>query len=153
MRSKVGQLLINRVIVQVPKVTEIALYNVFATNAAASYVDGRVFMFIPDDDNGDVLRRMVAKGDDLTQPRNIDFSVLFADQSSAEKFAEHFRSLGYKVSLKGDYPKPDFSWDVTVVRHMPATHEGIADFENFLQSVADRWGGRNDGWGCFSGPS
>lgn len=115
--------------------------------------DGRVFMFIPDGDNGDVLRCMAAKGDDLTRPRNIDFSVLFADQSSAEKFAEHFRSLGYKASVKGDYPKPDFSWDVTVVRHMPASHEGITDFENLLQSVADRWGGRNDGWGCFSGPS
>ena len=110
-------------------------------------------MFIPDDDNGDVLRRMVAKGDDLTRPRNIDFSVLFADQSSAEKFAEHFRSLGYDVSVKGGYPKPDSSWDVTVVRRMPASHEGITDLENLLQSVADRWGGRNDGWGCFSGPS
>jgi hypothetical protein len=54
-------------------------------------------MLLPDDENGDVLRRMVAKGDDLTRPRNIDFSVLFADEGSAEKFAEHFRSLGYQV--------------------------------------------------------
>lgn len=104
-------------------------------------------MFLPDDDNGDVLRRMVAKGDDLTRPRDIDFSALFADQSSAERFAEHFRSLGYKVSAKGDYPKLDLPWDVLVVRRMPASHEDITNFENLLQSVADRWGGRNDGWG------
>lgn len=109
-------------------------------------------MFLPDDENGDVLRRMVAKGDDLTRPRNIDFSVLFAEQSSAENFAEHFRSLGYTVSVKGEYPNPDFPWDVCVVRHMPPSHESITDFEKLLQSVADGWNGHNDGWGCFSGP-
>ena len=65
-------------------------------------------MFLADDENGDVLRRMIAKGDDLTVPRNIDFSVLFAEQNSAEKFAEHLRSLGYEVSVKGEYPNPDF---------------------------------------------
>jgi hypothetical protein len=27
------------------------------------------------------------------------------------------------------------------------------DFENLLQSVADRWNGHNDGWGCLSQPS
>lgn len=110
-------------------------------------------MYLPDDDNGDVLRRMVAKGDDLTRPRNINFSVLFADESSAGEFAEHFRSLGHEVSVKGDYPNQDFPWDVLVVRHMPASHEGITNFESLLQSVADHWGGHNDGWGCFSGPS
>jgi hypothetical protein len=110
-------------------------------------------MLLPDDDNGDVLRRMVAKGDDLTRLRNIDFSVVFADESSAYEFAEHFRSLGYEVSVKGGYPKQGFPWDVLVVRNMAASHEGITNFENLLQSAADRWGGRNDGWGCFSGPS
>jgi hypothetical protein len=110
-------------------------------------------MLLPDDENGDVLRRMTAKGDDLTRPRNIDFSVLFADEGSAEKFAEHFRALGYQVSVKGDYPNPDFSWDVLVVRHMPASHQDITNFEKLLQSVADRWEGHNDGRGCYSGPS
>ena len=47
----------------------------------------------------------------------------------------------------------EYPWDVTVVREMPPSHEGITDFENLLQSVADHWGGQNDGWGCFSGPS
>jgi hypothetical protein len=43
--------------------------------------------------------------------------------------------------VKGDYPNQDFPWDVLVVRHMPASHEGIANFESLLQSVADRWRG------------
>ncbi|HLJ25434.1 MAG TPA: ribonuclease E inhibitor RraB [Candidatus Angelobacter sp.] len=36
-------------------------------------------MIYPNDSNGDALRRMEAQGDDLTIPRDIDFTVAFAD--------------------------------------------------------------------------
>lgn len=76
----------------------------------------------PDDENGNVLRDIAAQADDLTKARDIDFTVVFAQASSAEQFAEHFRELGYAVSVRG-----------------------ITDFENELQLVADRWDGHNDG--------
>jgi hypothetical protein len=57
-------------------------------------------MFYPEDDDGNVLRRMAAQGKDLTKARNIDFTVVFAHASSAEQFAEHFRELGYAVSVR-----------------------------------------------------
>jgi hypothetical protein len=109
-------------------------------------------MLYPNNANGDVLRRMEAQGDDLTRPRNIDFTVAFADASSAERFAEHFRALGHKVSVRHTATDQDFPWDVIVVKHMVPSYDGITDFENLLQSVADGWGGHNDGWGCFSEP-
>lgn len=107
-------------------------------------------MLFPNDANGDVLRRMEAKGDDLTRPRNIDFAVVFAGHSSAEQFAEHFRKLGHEVSVKKAGTDQNLPWDVIVVQHMVPSHEGITYFESLLQSVANRWGGQNDGWGCFS---
>src|SRR5215831_11264707 len=110
-------------------------------------------MIYPNDANGDALRRMEAKGDDFTRPRDIDFIVVFADASSAEQFAEHFRALGHKVSVEHTAPDRDFPWDVLVVQHMFPSYDGICDFEALLQSVADDWGGHNDGWGCFSQPS
>ena len=110
-------------------------------------------MLFPDDANGNVLRRMEAKGDDLTQPRNIDFAVVFADESSAEQFAEHFRRLGHEVSVENAGTDQNLRWDVIVIQHMVPSHEGITKFEGLLQSIADRWGGQNDGWGCFSGLS
>jgi len=110
-------------------------------------------MFYPEDDNGNVLRRMAAQGKDLTKARNIDFTVVFAHASSAEQFAEHFRELGYAASVRETATEEDFPWDVIVVKHMVPTYEGITDFGNLLQSVADRWNGHNDGWGCFSQPS
>jgi hypothetical protein len=107
-------------------------------------------MTYPNDVNGDALRRMESEGDDLTRPRNIDFTVVFADTSSAERFAEHFRALGYEVSVERTDTDPDFPWDVVVVKRMVPSHDGISGFENLLQSVAGRWGGHIDGWGCFS---
>lgn len=106
----------------------------------------------PEDENGDTLRGMEAQGDDLTKARNIDFTVVFSDARSAEQFAEYLHGLGHEISVEETKTKPDFPWDVTVVKHMVPTYEGITDFENVLQSAADRWGGHSDGWGCFSEP-
>lgn len=108
-------------------------------------------MIYPNDANGDALRRMEAQGDDLTRPRDIDFSVAFADARSAQRFAAHFRALGYEVSAEPTETDQDFSWDVVVVQHMVPSYHGITKFENLLQSVASALGGHNDGWGCFSG--
>ncbi|MBD9390026.1 ribonuclease E inhibitor RraB [Agrobacterium sp. AGB01] len=38
---------------------------------------------LPDDVNGDVLRRLVAEGDNLSVPRTIDFQIIFPDEKSA----------------------------------------------------------------------
>ncbi len=109
-------------------------------------------MIYPNDINGDALRRMETQGDDLTRPRNIDFTVVFANASSAEQFAKHLSALGHEVSVEATETDHDFPWDVVVVRHIAPSYDGITDFENLLQSIADRWGGHNDGWGCFSEP-
>jgi len=107
-------------------------------------------MMYPNDANGDALRRMESEGDDLTRPRSIDFNVIFADENSAEQFAQHFRALGHEVSVEATETKPGYPWDVVVAQRMVPSYDGIVGFESLLQSVAGRWGGRNDGWGCFS---
>ena len=106
-------------------------------------------VIFPGDANGDALRRMEAEGEDLTRPRNIDFNVVFANGSSAEEFARHLRALGHEVSVEAAETDQDFPWDVVVVRNMVPSYDGVGGFECLLQSVADLWGGHNDGWGCF----
>jgi hypothetical protein len=110
-------------------------------------------MIYPDDDNGDVLRRLEEQGDDLTRARNIDFSVVFAIESAAERFAEHFRAQGFTASVYFAEAMKEFPWNVSVVKSMTPSHRGIGEFETYLQEVADTLGGHNDGWGCFSEPS
>jgi hypothetical protein len=91
----------------------------------------------PDDDTGDALRQLEADGDDLTRSRNIDFTVVFPSELSAEQFAKHFRERGRAVSVEFSEAEEGFPWDVTVVNKMTPSHAGITDFENVLQEVAD----------------
>lgn len=104
---------------------------------------------IPDDDSGDALRRMLAGGDSLTKPRDINFSVVFTDAKSAEDFACPFREKGLKVEITENGCVEDKPWDVTVTKHMVPTHAGITAFEKELEEAAASLNGRNDGWGCF----
>ena len=109
-------------------------------------------MIYPDDDNGDVLRRLEGQGDDLTKSRNIDFSVVFPIESAAERFAKHFRAQGVTASVYFAEEMKEFPWNVNVAKNMTPSHQEISDFETLLQGVAETLGGHNDGWGCFSEP-
>jgi hypothetical protein len=101
------------------------------------------------EENREVILRMAASGDDLSKPRDIDFSVVFPDRSSAEDFAAYFGQLDCRTSTKRSDVAPGLPWDVTVVKHMLPVCETITEFELLLQSKASPLGGRNDGWGCF----
>ena len=103
----------------------------------------------PDDENGDVLRRMQAQGDDLSKPRDIDFTVVLPTEAATQAFARHFHALDYVVAVEETGCVQELPWDVRVVRHMLPMHAGITSFEAELDAVARPLGGRNDGWGCF----
>jgi Regulator of ribonuclease activity B len=109
-------------------------------------------MIYPNDDNGETLRRMEAQGDDLTRPRNIDFTVVFADENSAKQFSERLQGLGYEPSLEFTETAKGFPWDVVIVKNLTPSHQEIGEFERLLQGIADSFNGHNDGWGCFSEP-
>jgi hypothetical protein len=89
-------------------------------------------VLFPDDDNGDVLRRMFAKGDNLSRPREINFSVVFPDEESAKRFLAHFQQEGFFASIERSAVTVDLPWDVTVVRSMAPTHHEIGEFEDRL---------------------
>jgi hypothetical protein len=110
-------------------------------------------MAYPDDENGKTLRRMESEGDDLTRPRDIDFTIVFAEETAAQTFCKQIDTAGYAVSMELAETVKDFPWDVIIVKHMKPSHQGIADFESLLQGYAEKLGGHIDGWGCFSQPS
>jgi len=100
--------------------------------------------------NSDTLERMKANGDDLTRPRDVDFTVVFPNESPAQEFAQHFRRLGHRTSVEFSGTVDELPWDVVVVKHMAISQEDIERFEGTLQGVASSLDGRNDGWGCCS---
>ena len=104
----------------------------------------------PNDDNGDALRRLETDGDDLSRPRDIDFNVVFPDESSAEAFAGQIRERGYRATVSLENVVETHPWGALVVKNMVPTHSEITEFEEDLQDLADALGGHNDGWGCIA---
>jgi Regulator of ribonuclease activity B len=109
-------------------------------------------MIHPNDDNGDVLRRLQAQGDDLSQPRDIDFNVVFPDEVRATDFARQVRNEDSSATVRLENVRETHPWGVLIVKNMIPTHSGITQIEQELQRRAEPLGGYNDGWGCISQP-
>lgn len=121
-------------------------------------------MVFPDDENGDVLRRMHDDGVDLTCPRIVNFEHVFPDERSAQSFASEVRPEVVRVEvyaaqddsllarllsgLTGKKPPFEAQCQVRIV----PTHDAITATETKLAAMAERFGGRADGWGSMSNP-
>jgi hypothetical protein len=102
----------------------------------------------PDDDNGAVLWRFRTQGDDLSEPREIDFSVILPSEEAALEFAVACLRSGFKVELaEADESQEDgLNWEVTVYTEAVPTHADITMLEDALGKQAAPLGGRTSGW-------
>ena len=108
-------------------------------------------MDFPNDDNGDVLRRMADHGFDFSIPHEIEFFAIFATEENAEEIAKVYvrdREAGRPIRKIETGPY-DSGHELFLAVEMLATHKNISDFESeLLARIADR-GGRLDGWGVM----
>src|SRR5262245_19167201 len=101
----------------------------------------------PNDENGQVLRRMQRSGDDLARPRNIEFHFLFQARSQAIAFVERVTDESLTLAIRR-YEKRNM-WECTATKHMLRTDAGVTALENYLCEMAQPLEGVPDGWGCF----
>jgi hypothetical protein len=101
----------------------------------------------PDDENGVVLRRMYDSGDDLSQPRVIDFCFAFPERRQALAFADIVDDREFEVCIS--FYGEQQMWQAKVKCHMLPTHSEITELESRLSMQAESVGGEADGWGCF----
>lgn len=101
----------------------------------------------PNDENGDMLRRMQEDGDDLSQPRMMDFCFAFPQRKQALAFTELVDDRDLKVCIS--YYEERETWQAIVQRHMIPTHQDITALEKRLADEAESVGGESDGWGCM----
>jgi hypothetical protein len=106
-------------------------------------------MTFPDDENGDVLRRMFEGGDSLSQSREIEFAHQFSDRRAAEAFAFEAGGPGIEAGIDEVEDRPEAPWDVIITIVMIPDHAAISELEQRLGGLAKRMGGEADGWGCF----
>lgn len=101
----------------------------------------------PADENGDALWNVAQQGVDLTDPREVDFAVIFNDEESAAQFAEVILRSGVKVQLVTDEEDEEFPFQVYLHPFMVPSYESITGFEAGIGELAESLGGQNDGWG------
>ena len=109
----------------------------------------RDFKQFPSDENGEILWRLVEHGDDLTVPRDIDFSLDFHTEQAAMDCGLFLFRNEYKVQLEPPLEDdPDSPWTIQVMPYMVPEHARITHMESYLQDVARHFGGECTGWGC-----
>jgi len=101
----------------------------------------------PNDNNGDVLRRMYVGGDDLTQARMIDFCFIFPERRQALAFAAVVDDKDKEVSIS--YYEEREMWEVIVQNYMVPDHNAVTEMEAALTQKANSVDGKADGWGCM----
>jgi hypothetical protein len=108
---------------------------------------------IPNDVNGDVLRRLLASGDNLSIARNIDFEIIFPDERSGMQFIDDIEEKFDEVRIRlrdEEFRTRGLDWNVTACVVMVPNHKDISELEDFLETAASPYGGEIDGWGCFT---
>jgi regulator of RNase E activity RraB len=102
---------------------------------------------LPNDANGDVLRRMLADGADLSKPHDIDFFIAAPNEQAGSAIASAAEQQGFSVDLDKDEEAAD--WTVCCSRSMVPDHAAITQTEQQLDALARPLGGWIDGWGAF----
>ncbi|WP_281559916.1 ribonuclease E inhibitor RraB [Thalassomonas sp. RHCl1] len=108
----------------------------------------RDLKLFPQDNIGDALWQMSQQGDDLSIPREIQFSVLFASEQQALKYGQLLLENNQKLSFCPYPDDKDYPWEITAYPEVEASYENIAAYQELLENSAQPFQGKYDGWYC-----
>jgi len=104
-------------------------------------------MKIPDDADGDAMRRVIADGGDLTRPMLIDFQIDCPDMDSAEAIASKIPPDEFAISIYQD--PDDGSVTCECSRKMLLEHSELIRIQRQITNIASAFGGWCEAWGTF----
>jgi hypothetical protein len=112
-------------------------------------------MNFPNDADGQALARIAASGMDLSQPTIVEFAIASTEESSC-KIVESLSRSGFSSEVYYDEGEPDYdenddpefgpSWTVYVPVNCIPSYENIVSIQAKLDSIAQKLGGKVDGW-------
>ena len=108
----------------------------------------------PDDDNGDVFRRLEDADFDFSQEYAVDFFAVYATEEEADVVARQFVSdwkSGQKFKNIETRPAEKGGMELELVPIMRVTYESITAFEKKLADRTSKVNGYLDGWGVLHG--
>lgn len=109
-------------------------------------------MNYPQDENGDVLRRLEADDFDFTTPHDVEFFAIFPTEAAAAAVARQYladHEAGDHLANVETTPTEDGEVELMLVKPMLVTYQNVTDFENTLAERVEAQGGYMDGWGVM----
>jgi hypothetical protein len=101
----------------------------------------------PQDDNGNVLWMLAAKGVDLTGDAEVRFAILFDNYENALRFGVFLLRQEYTVKVNKEIDdRPGYISEVLVDIYLEVTHKNITEAEQWLADKSSTLGAKNDGW-------
>jgi len=109
----------------------------------------RDIALFPNDQTGDALWKMQQAGDDLDQPREVEFSVLFPTQALALQFGQLLLENNQKLSFTPFQDNDEYPWEITAYPEMPLNYENISAYQKLLEASSEPLQGKFDGFYCL----
>ena len=109
-------------------------------------------MQFPNDQNGDVFRRMHASGFDFSKPHNVEFFAVFRTEEDADRVAREFvadHRAGDTLVAVDTSPHEVGGMALKIVKSMLVTHRDVTAFEALLAQRAGKYDSYVDGWGVL----
>lgn len=104
---------------------------------------------LPNDADGDALRRFLDDGSDLTKPMEIDFHVAVPDQASCQTVARAAEQLGFRTDCVEEDGEDDYEWTCWCTKTMIPHYDDIIAAQKLLDDLSGPHGGYIDGWGSL----
>lgn len=104
-------------------------------------------MSIPDDADGDAIRRIIADGSDVSRPMLVDFQIACPDQAGAKAIASKIPSSEFSIRIYSDADGNNITCECS--KEMLLDHSDLLRIQKQLNDIAAPLGGWSDGWGTF----
>jgi hypothetical protein len=104
-------------------------------------------MFIPNDADGDAMRRVIADGVDPTRPMTIDFQIDCPDIPGAEAIAASVPADEFAIRVYEDLEDGNVTCECS--RRMLLDHAELLRIQQLLTDIAKPHGGWCESWGTF----
>lgn len=102
---------------------------------------------LPNDSDGQALRRLVLDGSDLSKPMEIDFAMDIPNRNAGLAFSPIVEKLGFRTRLSQDQLTSD--WTCYCTCTIIPTHTAMIEIQKKLEEIGRPYGAKNDGWGSF----
>ena len=108
----------------------------------------------PNDDNGDVFRRLEEDGFDFSLEYEVDFFAIYATEVEADIVAKQYAGdwkSGQKFKNIETRPSDKGGMELELVPIMKVTYANVIAFEKKLLERTEKVKGYLDGWGVLHG--